>query len=72
MARAKQKKPKKTRGAKKTRKATAKQSRNKLSRSGARKVAKKRVSAREKPFEQPDNQIEEASEHNDLAEPPVG
>jgi hypothetical protein len=72
MARAKQKKPKKTRGATKKRNATAKQRGNKLSRSGTRKVAKKRAPARENEFEQQDNRSEEPSEHNDLAEPPVG
>jgi len=64
MARAKQKKPKKTRGTTKKRKATAKQRRNKLSKSGARKIAKKRVPAGETQNQQQDNEREDRDENN--------
>lgn len=62
MPRVKEKKPKKTRGAKKTRKATAKLRRNKISKSGKPKGGEKRAPGSQKEFEQQDNVVDELIE----------
>ena len=62
MPRVKEKKSKKTRGAKKTRKATAKLRRNKISKSGKPKGQVKRSPGSQKEVEQQDNVVDELIE----------
>ena len=62
MPRVKEKKPKKTRGAQKTRKGTAKLRRNKISKSGKPKGQVKRSPGSQKEVEQQDNVVDELIE----------